>query len=340
VTDPSRRIRVLWNPASGRKAGVRTNVELDEPAMRALLDRHGLGHDLVATSSAASAIAETRRAREDGVDVLVAAGGDGTVHVVARELLAGGGPVLGILPLGSVMNVARSLEIPLDIEAAARVIAQGHVRTVEVGLANDEPFFEAAVVGLHATVFREADRFDRGDRWALPRGIWRGLRYRPSRMRLELDDRTIRTRALVVSVANGPYAGMAFTVAPQARLDDGCLDVVVFERFSRLDLLRHFWSIAAGKRRYEPRVANYRARSVRITSARPLPTRADGQPLGTTPIEFRVLPDALRVLAPRPAPPHPAQEEGPASTAALAASSSGRGRMPAAGGPDREASQQ
>jgi diacylglycerol kinase (ATP) len=310
VTDPSRRIRVLWNPASGRKAGVKTNVELDEPAMLALLAEHGLGSDLVITRSAAQAIDQARRARDDGVDVLVAAGGDGTVHVVARELVAGGGPALGILPMGSVMNVARSLEIPLELEAAAAVIAEGHVRTVEVGLANGEPFFEAAVVGLHATLFREGDRFDRGDRFALPRGIWLGLRYRPSRIRIELDGRTVRTRALVVSVANGPYTGVAFTVAPEARLDDGCLDVLVFERFSRFELLRHFWSIAVGKRRYEPRVASYRAREVRISSASPLPARADGLPLGFTPVEFGVLPAALRVLAPTPAAGRHAQPSG------------------------------
>jgi diacylglycerol kinase (ATP) len=125
------------------------------------------------------------------------------------------------------------------------------------------------------------------------------IRYRPSRLTLRLDEgRTVRTRALVTSVSNGPFAGMGFTVAPEARLDDGVFDVRVFERFSRWELLRHFVSIAAGHHRYEPRAQTLRSATVRMESARPLRVRADGEEAGTTPIEVRVRPRALRVIAP------------------------------------------
>ena len=236
----------------------------------------------------------------------MAAGGDGTFHTVARRLLELGGddpaamPPLGILPLGSVMNVARSLDIPRDLEGAVRVIAEGHERSIDVGeVVGWGPFLEAVAVGLHAELFAEAAALDAGDARAPFRAIRTALSYQPSRLTLELDEgRTVRTRALVTSISNGPFAGLGFTVAPGARLDDGLLDVRVFERFSRWELVRHFWSIAAGRRRYEPRVRTLRSATVSLRGASPLRVRADGEEVGTTPVELRVRPGALRVIAP------------------------------------------
>ena len=102
----------------------------------------------------------------------------------------------------------------------------------------------------------------------------------------------------MVAVANGPYTGAGMTVAPAARLDDGRFDVRVFRGFSKWELIRHLAGIAFGRYRYAPHVSTYRAARVRITSVHPLPCRADARDLGTTPIEFRVRPAALRVVVP------------------------------------------
>jgi diacylglycerol kinase (ATP) len=117
-------------------------------------------------------------------------------------------------------------------------------------------------------------------------------------MSIELDDETVRTRALMVTASNGPYTGLGMTVAPDARLDDGAFDVRVFRGFSKPELLRHLVSIAFGRRKYSPHVSTYRSARVRIESARPLPSRADSHDMGTTPIEFTVKPRALRVVVP------------------------------------------
>jgi len=307
VTDgsPVTRPVVVWNAAAGRKVGLPTNVELDEDGVRDLFATAGLEIDLCATSSeneAADAVRDAARGRQP----IVAAGGDGTVRSVARTLMdASGGdpgsvPALGILPLGSVMNLARSLSIPRELPVAIEIIASGNVRAIDVGeVVGWGPFFEAVAVGLHAELFAEGAALDAGDPVAPLRAIVTALRYQPSRMTLDLDQgRAIRTRALVTSISNGPFTGIGFTVAPAARLDDGLLDVRVFERFSRWELLRHFWSIAAGRRRYEPRVRTVRSSAVVLRSARPLDVRADGEVAGTTPIELRVRPGALRVIAP------------------------------------------
>ncbi|HEX5991172.1 MAG TPA: diacylglycerol kinase family protein [Thermomicrobiales bacterium] len=296
-----RLIRVLVNPNSGVKAGIPTNTAAEEE-VRIAVEQHfpGLGENIVVTESEEEAIAATRDAVARGYEIVVAAGGDGTVGTVACELL-GKETALGILPLGSVMNVARMLDIPRDLEGAAAIIATGEVRTIDVGEAKGQIFFEGGSVGLNAAVFREAQQADngRGRYRALLAALWVLLRYRPPRMVLHLDDRVLTTRALAVSVANGPYSGLGFTVSPDATPDDGQLDVVVFSRFSRTELIRHFVSIAFGRRRYSAKTATYRTSRVRIEGVHPLPCRADGHDLGYTPVEYVMRPGALRVVVPR-----------------------------------------
>jgi diacylglycerol kinase (ATP) len=292
----SARIRVIWNARAGSKGGIPTN-SVTEKRLRELMAAAHLGDELIRTDTPDEARAAAEDAVSRGYDLVVAAGGDGTVGVVAERLL-GSRTALGVLPLGSVMNIARSLGIPRDLDAAAEVLATGAVLPVDVGEAGGAPFFETASVGLNAAMFREAQRFDEGD-WSSPlRTVWVAIRYRPARMAIELEGRRLESRALMVTVSNGPFTGAGMTVAPGARLDDGMFDVRVFRRFSKPRLLRHLVSIAFGRYRYAPEVDTYRSRFVRITSASPLPARADSRDLGTTPVEFVVRPRALRAVVP------------------------------------------
>jgi diacylglycerol kinase (ATP) len=289
--------RVIWNRGAGQKAGLPTNGGTEDE-FRAVVERLGLTPGLVEVGEGDDVTLKAREALAAGASPIVAAGGDGTVDLVAEALLGSEVP-LGILPLGSVMNIARMLHIPRDLEGAADVIAAGHTCRIDVGLANGEVrFYEAGSVGLSAAVFEHVQRAADGEPRGLREAAAAAFRYRPARMDLELDGRLFRTAALTVFVANGPYSGMGFTVAPDARLDDGRFDIAVFRHFSKLDLVRHFASIALGRRRYSPHVTRLKAASVRVSSRRPLPTRADGNDLGTTPITFETLPAALLVLAP------------------------------------------
>ena len=295
-----RRIVVICNPNAGQKGGVSTNGGTAEQ-VRDLIDRRGFDAVIQSTSCEEDAVVAARKAVEKGIDIVVAAGGDGTVGTIASELI-GSDTALGIIPLGSVMNIARMLEIPRDMEQAAGIIATGESRAIDVGLANGAPFFESGSVGLNAAVFREIQRIDDGKYRSVLTAIWTLLRYKPQRIVLHLDDRVMTTRALMVTVSNGPYTGLALTVAPTARVDDGKLDINVFRRFNRMRLIWHLATVAFGRRRYSPRIDTYRSSTVRIESKHPLPSRADSHDLGTTPVEFKVIPGGLNVVLPQKPP--------------------------------------
>ena len=291
------RYRVIRNPNAGTKGALAANSASRDDLL-ALMARHGLGGDVVDPPDEEDARWLTREAIDDGVDVVVAAGGDGTIGTVAGELL-GTDVALGVLPLGSVMNVPRMLGVPRDLDGAAAVLAAGERRRIDVGEVGGRPFYEAASVGMNAAMFREAQRFERGDWLSILRTIWVALRYRPARMEIILDGaRRVRTRALMAVIALGPYTGAGMTVAPDARLDDGKFDVRVFRGFSKPELIRHLVGIAFGRYRYAPHVSTYRAATVRVTSHHPLPCRADSRDLGTTPLEVAIRPGALWVVAP------------------------------------------
>ena len=294
-------IRVVFNASAGSKGGILTNGAT-KTDIEAVLDQVGLEAEILESVS----VDQTRRLADEAVQqgyaAVIAAGGDGTIGAIATELL-NSGTALGVLPHGSIMNIPRMLGIPRDLAGAAAVLAHGLIRRIDVGETRDGPFFEVGSVGMNAAMFREAQRFESGDRKSIPRTIWAAIRYRPARMEIALEERVVRTRALVVTVANGPYSGAGMTVAPDARVDDGRFDVTIFEHFSKLELIRHLGSIAFGRRRYVPHVSTYRSAFARISSVSPLAARADSRDLGTTPVEFRVLRAALPVIVPPDGPP-------------------------------------
>lgn len=290
-----RRILVIFNPNAGKKAGLSTNTT-DEADLRRALADYRLDAEVFVSPDQDAAVRRVRAAVAEGYDVVAAAGGDGTVHCVAFEL-RGTSTALGILPAGTAMNVARSLGIPRELDAAAQLLGSDEVRAIDVGWARDRPFLEMASIGLNAEVLEIAEKAEGGRLRAVLRLIREAVNSRPTRVLLELDGREIRTRALGLAVAVGPYAGVGITVAPEARLDDGKLDVVVFEGFRRLELIRHLIA-AAGGRRAKRRVTTHRATQVHVATRRPLSIRIDSADAGMTPIELRVKPGHLRVVAP------------------------------------------
>lgn len=290
-SDDPGRIVVIWNPAAGDGDGDERRREIE-----AALKAHGVDAELFESPSEDASTARIRQAIEDRAAAVVAAGGDGTVRSVAFGLLDRDTP-LGILPMGTAMNIARSVGVPLDLDGAARVLAEGHVRSIDAGMVRDQPFLEIASIGLGAGVLATATHVDEGRIRAAFRLVRNLLRYRRTRVQLQLDGREVRGRALMIAVANGPFTGRAIKLAPEARVDDGQFDVLLYEGFGIASFAAHLIRVLL-KRPHDDRIRRYKAATVRVSTRRSLPVRLDSQDLGTTPVELKTRPGALRVVAP------------------------------------------
>jgi diacylglycerol kinase (ATP) len=243
-----------------------------------------------------------------GVEVLVVVGGDGTVHEVADGLLKaglGGDVELGVLPLGTGKDVARSLQIPRGLEAALEVVRSGRARTIDVGKATYADgaayFVNFAGAGISGAIADRANRTTKafGGRLSF---LWATVavfsRWSPSEMTIELDGETRRARLHEALAMNGAYTAGGMWMAPGARADDGRLDVVLIGDFSKREFVATFPKIYRGRHVSHPKVEIVRARELRVTAPSALPVVLDGEQPGTTPATFEVVPQALRVRAP------------------------------------------
>ncbi len=266
------------------------------PLLVSLLEKADIRVDLTFTRLNEPMTASVARAGEEGYDLVIVGGGDGTVSEVAEGLVGKETP-LGILPLGTFNNIAHSLGIPLDPALALSLIARGRPRAIDVGLANGAPFFEAAGVGLDASLFPMGEEIKGGRFRKLVDAAFHFLRYQNAKVTVVLDGQERETVTSMVVVANGPYYGAGFTVAPSAMTDDGLFTVVTFE-CTKFELARHFILTSQNREHLEPCTLFYQAREVEIRSEVPLPAHADGKPIGIVPVTCRLLPQSLLVIAP------------------------------------------
>lgn len=290
-------IRFLVNPAAGRGAGA---ARLD--LLRRLAAE--VGAELQTSDSGVDLVARARQAVEDGVERLVVVGGDGTMHQAVQGL-AGGPCALGLVPLGSGNDFATTLGAPQDLEIAVEVAVTGQPRAMDLGRvsgpAGSRWFDMYCGVGFDSEVTRRANqvRLLRGPAiypWAVVKTLFG---FRAPAFRIEHDGGVIEQRGMFVTVANGPTYGGGMRIAPDARLDDGLLDLVFVREVSKTKLLRVFPKVYAGAHVDLPEVEILRTRRARITLDRPMEVYGDGEPLiavDATGVEADVVAAALRVV--------------------------------------------
>lgn len=293
MSEQRSRIRALLvtNPAAGGRTAEAGDLERCERVLR----HAGFALDRVETGVQSPTSAElARRAARERYDACIVAGGDGTVAQAAAVLLDTP-VVLGILPFGSVMNIAHGLGLPLKPVDAAEVIARRQVRHADAGEVHGKVFFETAGVGLDAEMFGAARHAERGDWRRALRRAWRWATHPSYRVAIEVDGREDRQRALQVLVLNGPYYGWSLELLPNVTMTDGRLDVAVFPRMGRRSLLRSFVTVWWGGRLPERPVV-YRGARITISSDEPISVHADGAFAGGLPAVFVCRQGALSVF--------------------------------------------
>lgn len=291
TSSSKRKLVLLLNPAA---AGGRAARLL--PEARRELDALGLQHRVVETRDMAHASQAAREAAAD--ETVVAMGGDGLVGALA-SVVRGRVP-LGVLPAGRGNDFARELRIPFDIPGASRVLAQGVERTLDLGEANGKPFICIASTGFDSEANRIANeaRFVKGNLVYAYAAIRALISWRRARFSLKLDGLEESLDGYTVVAANTRFYGGGMRVAPRADPTDGTLEVVLIGQTSKLRFLANLPKVFSAKHVELEGVKVFRAREVEIAADRPFDVYADGEILTSLPATVRVVPRAVRVIAP------------------------------------------
>ncbi|MBI5033180.1 MAG: YegS/Rv2252/BmrU family lipid kinase [Chloroflexi bacterium] len=252
--------------------------------------------------------AVARQAVNEGYRFIIVSGGDGTIESVACGLV-GTRATLGIVPTGTRNNLARGLGIPSNnVAEAVAILRAGERIRVDVGHVQNHDssrfFLEAASVGLVSALFPSADEIQHGDLGKITEFISTFVSHTPAEIHLRLDDsrQEIITQAHMVLIANMPYMGGNFQIAPDISFDDRQLDVFVYSNLSKLDLIGHAVQVTTAAT--DQRVDRYKAKRISITTNPAMPVLADGVLLKEGQVSVTVRSHALSVMANPAQPTH------------------------------------
>jgi YegS/Rv2252/BmrU family lipid kinase len=289
-----RSVALLVNPAAG---GGRALKAL--PAVEAELARRGL-YARVAKTRSLSHARELALTAADAGEVAVTLSGDGLIGAVAGALRGRDDAVMGVLPGGRGNDFARVAGIPRDPVAACAVIAEGAPRAVDVGDIDGRTFIGIASLGFDSVANRFAnDAPSRLGPLVYAYGALRALAsWRPATFDVAVDRERRTFAGWTVAAANSRAYGGGMFLAPDARLDDGELDVVLVAPDSRRQFVRCLPMVFKGTHVGLSSVTVLRGREVRIAADRPFVVYADGEPIGELPVTIRAIPGAVRILLP------------------------------------------
>ncbi|MDQ6675573.1 MAG: hypothetical protein M3069_33395 [Chloroflexota bacterium] len=268
-----------------------------------LLARNGVQTDVCAEPDVRVVGRRVRAAVRAGCPLVIAAGGDGTIEAVAPALV-NTPTVLGIVPLGTYNNLAACLGIPTDLDAACEVVANGLEKRIDVGQVrchgNRRPhvFLEQASIGLAPLLAPIGEGLQKGHWLDALRALPAALLLDPVPVRIRLDDQLSSAETLLVTICNAPRSAAALVLAPDARMDDGELDVCVYDGLHQAQLASMLFEFMSSGVKEHPGVRRSRSTSIEVSSTarHHLLVAADADVIGETPARFTIVPAGLRVL--------------------------------------------
>lgn len=289
-------VKLIFNPNSG------ANDKSPAQLMEAIKEMQAvdLVPEIYMTNPEYSTIEAVKDAIDQGFNMIVACGGDGTISAVAKALV-GTNATLGIIPTGTQNNIALSLGIPTDIHDAVAIIRNGHKTKLDIGIIScgdkSTPFMEICSIGLFSTLFPSGDEIQHGNIARIGDFLATLATSPPSEIHLLLDDKKeIKETGQIVLITNMPYAGRNYQVGEQNSYNDGLLDVLFFTDQPKLVLLDYIIKGSGASTMDDNRIQHFRVQKVRIDTQPAMPVMADGKTIGEGHVEIEVQKHALAVM--------------------------------------------
>ena len=274
--DMKRKIVFILNPHSGTDDKVRMPKLIEENINTTAYD-----YDIVFTEYAGHASEIASRAKDNGVDLVVAVGGDGTVNEVARAIVHSD-TALGIMPCGSGNGLARHLLLPMNLRKSLDIINAFDVRDLDYGIINGHPFFCTCGMGFDAFVSQKfAEAGKRGPITYAENILREGLKYKPETYVLEDENGTNQYKAFLISCANASQYGNNAYIAPQASMSDGLIDVIIMEPFDVFEAPQISIDMFNKTLDKNSKIKTFRCKKLHIHRSKPGVIHYDGDPVMT-----------------------------------------------------------
>jgi len=288
---PRRALLVINEQSRSGKAAAETAVKALQAAGLTIDRRRNVG---------SNEIADVIRSARASADCVILGGGDGTLNAALPGLLDTGLP-LGVIPLGTANDLARTLQLPLDVAQAVQVVTDGKLRTIDLGEVNGIPFLNVASIGFGVDLTRALTR-DAKQRWGVLGYVIAGFRVlrrmRPFHVTVKIGDTVHRSKTVHLAIGNGRHYGGGMIVSEDAAIDDNRLDVYSLEVQNPWALLKLLPAMRIGTHGRWSEVETMAGQEVTVETSRARSVNADGEIITRTPAHFRVLQGALRVYAP------------------------------------------
>lgn len=229
-------------------------------------------------------------------DRVIAVGGDGTLKLVAECLLNTDTPI-GIIPAGSANGMAKELGIPMDIEEALQIAAEGTPRKIHATLVNEELCIHLSDIGFNAYLVKKFDELPTRGMLTYAKSAWHAFwNHRKMQVQFKVGDRQIKTKAAMVVIANATKYGTGFNINPDGKLDDDVFEIILIKEYAVMEILK----IWVSKLQWNPKkIESFQASEVQISTKYKAHFQVDGEYLGkTNKVEAKILPKAINVIMP------------------------------------------
>jgi diacylglycerol kinase (ATP) len=268
---------------------------------QAIAELQTVGFELITVSTShPQELPDIIRRYQNQVELVIVGGGDGTLNAAIEGLIDTQLP-LGILPMGTANDLARTLGIPKYLPEACQIIASGQVRLIDLGWVNGKYFFNVASLGLSVQITERLTK-EVKQRWGVLAYAFTALQVlwkaRLFRAEIRINDRSFYVKTIQIAIGNGRHYGGGLTVAEDATIDDRRLDLYSLETKNWWEIIALLPAMRQGNHATLPNVRALEAEEIEVYTSKRLPINTDGEITTHTPAKFRVIPQALRVIVP------------------------------------------